>query len=216
MQFGFYFGFVWLWLRFTVLAALFRNVAGKQIGGFCPDVWFGCLRGFRFVFVLPPFLWRFLFFWWCLRSVVVAETSGLGSGRFVWRSVESKHPAINCFIVVGRPVHRTDAFAAGAWQGGVLARQFQPRPLQAAKGGIGAQASYRAARQACVPLCWQTRFEPWVLLGWLSAVLFGLQWSRWLCVFFTLLSLGFVGRVRPLLAWVLTALWGNPVCFVRR
>ena len=75
---------------------------------------------------------RFSFFWRCLLSVVVAETSGLGSGRFVWHSVESKHPAINCFIVVGQSVHRADAFASGAWQGGVLAGLFQPRPLQAA------------------------------------------------------------------------------------
>jgi len=69
------------------------------------------------------------------------EISGLGSGRFVWHSVENKHPAINGFIVVGRPVYRTDAFASGAWQGGVLVGLFQPRPLQAAKGGIVANAS---------------------------------------------------------------------------
>ncbi len=121
-----------------LLVGLFPSVTVKQMGGLC-----SC--------------GRFSFCWWCLRSVVVTVTSGLDSDRFARYSVCLKHPAIRRVILVGRPVHRTYAFASGAWEGGALTWLFQPRPMQAAKGSIVVQASYRAAKLACVALGWQTR-----------------------------------------------------------
>jgi len=102
---------------------------------------------------------RFRFFRRCWRSVVVTESSGLDSGRFAGYPVCLKHPAIGRVIVVGRPVYRTYAFASGAWQGGVLAGQFQPRPMQAAQGSIVVPASYLAAKLAGVAWGWQTRWR---------------------------------------------------------
>jgi len=54
----------WAWAVFLLglLAGLFLSVTGKQTGSFCSNRLLGCLRGFRFVFVLPVFLRSFSLF----------------------------------------------------------------------------------------------------------------------------------------------------------
>ena len=49
---------VWAVFLLGLLAGLFPSVA-KQTGSFCSNRLLGCLRGFRFVVVLPLFLWLF-------------------------------------------------------------------------------------------------------------------------------------------------------------
>ena len=50
---------VWAVFLLGLLVSLFPSVAGKQTGSFCSNGLLGCLRGFRFVVVLPLFLWSF-------------------------------------------------------------------------------------------------------------------------------------------------------------